>query len=237
MPYLLALALAISHPAHSSTLGNARAALRRAVAGLEKGEISQEQFERRLPPAQIPTWRRLQQRTPTPQPGSADLAFVLAYYGVDYAHNLQRLLLPYRRWKRVQANLGTPSAHEAAVVQNLPEDLMILFSKHHDRASLGALLDLQLGGAGEDTFTRAAIHFQQLWSRSPATILRVAAGSPTRLGSVAKLLAEWNDTPGDRQQLLARVRKLTRYPDPQVARAARQVIFLLKADHPAAARG
>ena len=59
--------------------------------------------------------------------------------------------------------------------------MMILHHKHHDTASLGALLDLALDGGPADEREYAVCQF---WQRQPATLLRVAAGSERRLGSL-----------------------------------------------------
>jgi hypothetical protein len=232
--HLLALVVIVSLlPRLSPVDQAARATLRRAVTRLESNEISQEQFEQLQPQSRIATWLRLQRRIPPPRTGSADLAFVLAYYGVDYPRNLQRLLLPYHRWRRAaSAGAPMPSAHEAAVVKNLAEDLIILYRKHHDARSLGALLDLQFGGAPDaaELNARKALYFQQLWSGHEQVVLRAASRSPVRLGNVAKMLAEGNEHAGDRKAVLDDVRRFTHHPDSRVAQAAGKVIFLLEAE-------
>jgi hypothetical protein len=232
--HLLALVVMVSLPPRLSPADQAaRTALRRAVTRLEKNEISQEQFEELQPRSRIATWLRLQRRIPSPRSGSADLAFVLAYYGVEYPRNLQRLLLPYRRWRRAaSAGAPMPSVHEAAVLENLAEDLIILYRKRHDARSLGSLLDLPFRGAPDEAAlnSRKALYFQQLWSGHEETVLRVASRSPVRLGNVAKMLAEENEHAGDRKAVLDDVRRFTHDPDRRVAQAAGKVIFLLEAE-------
>jgi len=91
---LLALVLLLSLPARLSPADRAvQATLRRAVSGLESESISPRQFERLAPRGNVPLWQQLQRRIQYPRYGAMDLAFVLAYYGVDYRRNLQRLLL------------------------------------------------------------------------------------------------------------------------------------------------
>ena len=152
----LAHALLLSQPARLPPAGQAaRVALRRAVGRLESGTISREQFERLAPRRNVPTWQRLQRRIHYPQSGWLDLAFVLAYWGVDYRRNVQRLMLPDQLWQR----------GKASIPEMLTVDLMILHDKHDDTASLGALLDVGLdGGPAEEQ--EAAIY--TLWQRQPA---------------------------------------------------------------------
>src|SRR5438132_9671325 len=102
----LILALLLSPPARLSPADRAaQATLRRAVARLENGTISRQQFERLAPRKSVPTWQRLQRRIRYPQFGALDLAFALAYYGVDYRRNLQRLLVPDQLWQRGKASM------------------------------------------------------------------------------------------------------------------------------------
>jgi hypothetical protein len=215
---LLALVLLLSHPARLSPADQAaRVALRRAVARLESGAISRQQFERLAPQRNMPTWQKLQQQIHYPQSGALDLAFVLAYYGVDYRRNLQRLLLPDQLWQRGKASMP----------ESLSDDLKILHDRHHDTASLGALLDLVLDGGPaegqEDIIAR-------LWQRQPVTLLRLAAGSKTRLRNLEDMVQlEGDDLPA-RKQLFAELRQYGRHPDPRVAGAARTLLSMARRD-------
>src|SRR5437660_6201283 len=102
----------------------AQSMLRRAVARLENGTISRQQFERLAPRRNVPTWQRLQQRIHYPQSGALDLAFVLAYYGVDYRHNLRRLMLPAGRMGRSREEKSEAAAeHGFNARDTLPDDL------------------------------------------------------------------------------------------------------------------
>jgi hypothetical protein len=218
----LALTLAVGPPVWLSSSDRAAlAALRRAVASVESHECPRQddlkRFERLAPRSHIPTWRRLQQRIPSTRSGSADLAFGLAYHGVDYDRNLQRLLLPYRRWHR-----DSGSEDDAKVVEDLPIDLAILYRKHHDPQSLGELLALQLdGGLAE---SQASI-LADLWSEHPAMLLRLAVDSAVRLNNIVGMLYYANE---DLRGAAKEVRPFTHHPDPCVARAARRVLFLLR---------
>jgi hypothetical protein len=207
----------------------ALATLRRSVDQREGGKISASQFERLAPRSKIPTWQRLQQQIPSPRSGSADLAFVLAYYGVDYPQNLRRLLLSYRRLNRANAHSSERTlAHDEAVVENLPADLSLLYRKHLDARSLGALLDMRLDGASSEEQMGA---LQELWPGHAVEMLRVADGSPARLGNLAEMLGGEDETAGQSKDTLAEVQKYARHRDPRVRRAAERVAFLLKATY------
>ena len=80
--------------------------LRSVVPRLENQEISLGRFERLVPRTEVVTWQRLQHRLSPSQSGAADLAFVLAYYGVDYQRNLRRLLAYYERSQRASGSAG-----------------------------------------------------------------------------------------------------------------------------------
>lgn len=204
-----------------------QAAIRRAVGQLENGKIRQSRFEQLLPRSHIPTWQRIQRQIPSTRSGSADLAFVLAYYGVEYRHNLDRLLLPYRRWRQALASpAASGGSHDAAVVESLPDDLRLLYLKHHDIHSLGALLGMQLDGAYSENQMGV---LQQLWNSHAVEMLRAAAGSPVRLGNIAEMLAGENEKPADERAVLAELRPFTRHHDQRVAQAAERVVFLVKA--------
>jgi hypothetical protein len=222
-------ALLLSQPARLSPADQAaRVALRRAVARLEQGSISRQQFERLVPPRNVPAWQRLQRRIHYPQTGALDLAFVLAYYGVDYRQNLQRLMLPASRIGSSQEGKSeTAAEHGFNARDTLPDDLMILYRKHHDTASLGALLDLRLDGASAES-QEAVIY--QLWQRQPATLLRIAAGSKTRLWNIEQMVVMEGDDAKPRKQLLAELRRFGRHPDPRVAGAARRVLSMARRD-------
>jgi hypothetical protein len=214
------LAGAGSLVAHSAQLSSsdraALASLRRAVADVESWEAPTAKdlarFEQLAPRSRVPTWRRLQRRLPSSRPGSADLAFVLAYYGIDYQQNLQRLLLPYRRWRK-----GSSSEREQNMLEALPTDLLILYLKHHDVRSLGALLDLQLDGAPAEVHSSV---LAALWD--PVRMLRLSDGSPVRIANIGGMLLYVSDL--DRKAAAKEVRPFIHHRDPRVARAARKVL-------------
>jgi hypothetical protein len=218
MMLYLALALLLSQPAQLPAADRAaQVTLRRAVSQLEKGTISRGQFERLAPRRSVPTWQRLQRRLRYPQAGTLDLAFVLAYYGIDYRQNLRRLVLPAKLWQ----------SGKAPMPEYLTDDLVILHEKHHDTASLAALLDLALDG-GPAEGQEAAIYAQ--WQRQPATLLRLAVGSETRLRNLADMVQMEGDDPQVRKQLFAELRRLGRHRDRRVAKAAQSLLAMAKRD-------
>jgi hypothetical protein len=215
---LLALALLLSLPARLSPADRtAQATLRRAVAGLENESTSPRQFERLAPRRTVPLWQRLQRKVRYPRYGAMDLAFVLAYYGVDYRQNLQRLFLPDQAWQRGRASMP----------EGLIGDLVILHDKHHDTASLGALLDLALDG-GPAEVQEATIY--GIWQQEPAMLLRVAAGSKARLGALDVMVQMEGDDLKVRRQLFAELRRFSRHPDRRVAGAARRLLSMARRD-------
>ena len=139
------------------------------------------------------------------------MAFVLAYYGIDYQQNLQRLLLPYQRWRK-----GASSERENNMLEALPTDLLILHLKHGDARSLAALLDLQLDGAPAET------HASVLAELDPVRMLRLADGSPVRIANIGGMLLYVSDL--DQQAAAKEVRPFIHHRDPCVARAARKVL-------------
>lgn len=218
MKLIVALALLLGRPASLSPADQAaRVSLRRAVARLESGTVTPRHFERLAPRRNEPMWLWLQRRMRYPQSGALDLAFVLAYYGVDYRENLQRLMLPDRLWTKGKAPMP----------ESLTDDLTILHNKHHDTASLGALLDLKLdGGPGEEQ--EGAIY--DLWQRQPTALLRLAAGSKSRLGNLEDMVQIEGDDAKARKQLFAELRRFGRHPDPRVAAAARSLLSSARRD-------
>lgn len=225
----LALALAVSLPARlSPTDQTVMAALRHAVAEIEKVEYPRqrdlERFERLAPKSQVAVWRRLQQRMLPTQAGSLDLAFALAYYRVDYGRNLHRLLLPYRHWRLAYVGRRQPvGEHEEDAVEDLPTDLEALYLKHHDPQSLAVLLDLQLDGAPAEG---EASVLGDLWTRRATAMLRLASGSAVRVSNIEDMLEYVNDL--NLKAAAEQVQPFARHPDPLVAKAAREVLRLLR---------
>jgi hypothetical protein len=215
---IAALVFLVSLPARLSPADRAvQATLRRAVAGLENDSITARQFERLVPRRNVPIWQRLQRRIIYPRYGAMDLAFVLAYYGVDYRHNLQRLLLPDKAWQR----------RKGPMPENLASDLDILHEKRHDLASLGALLDLVLDG---DPAEGQEAVISNLWQREPVTLLRVASGSKTRQRNLEDMVQMEGDDRRVREQLFAELRRFGRHADRRVASAARRLLSMARRD-------
>jgi hypothetical protein len=208
----------------------ARARLRQAVVLLENDQISREQFEGLVPRNNVARWQRLQRQIPVPRAGSADLAFVLAYYGVEYPLNLERLLQPYREWRYLSSRHREGVRVEpGTAVQTLPRDLEILFGKHQDALSLGGLLTLQLPsgpsqiepGSSADEAQMAALH--RLWINHAAMLLRVAGAAPARMRNLARSLAVANDNTYDREEVLGELHDLSQHNDSVAAQAAEKV--------------
>jgi hypothetical protein len=192
-------------------------------------------FERQLPPSNIPTWQRLQRQFPAYSRQYAELSFALAYYGVDYDANLRRVIRPYLVW----------NAHNTQYIREYGEDWMngqlnsleavitalnLLYLKHHDVQSLSQWLGLRLDGAPAEM---NADDLAELWKRHKTDLLRAASTSPARLQSLAEALYFEHLTGTERDKQLvkaqaAEIRNLAdRYPEP-LAATARKLARLIE---------
>ena len=223
------LALTVSLLGGRSALDRAAlSSLRSAVSGLEHGSLGEAAFQHLAPPANIYTWKRLQHQIRYPKAGSLDLAFALAYYHVDYHHNIQRLLLP------VRSPDGRPRAKLSAL-ETLPQDLMILHERHHDVETLGALLDprfhaLFKSHRGDPDPQCESLN--NLWETDPVPLLLAASGSQERMRTLAEAVDyDYGDKDPAHCADAATLRRLGRHPDRRVARAAGQLLAALRAMH------
>jgi hypothetical protein len=214
-----------------------RARLDRAITQLAYREVNPNRFERQWPPSNIAKWRRLQKELPTNSKYYANVTFILAYYGVDYERNLERLLKPYRDWRnqyrkppsRSDGNVATSEAYDenSVDVEDIPPKLALLYQKHHDARSVGYLLDMRTDGALAEAQADALEH---LWPENKATLLRSAFGSATRLHNLADMLAMQSETKPELRAEIREVQRLRRHPDRRVSSAAQKLASLLSAD-------
>jgi hypothetical protein len=109
----------------------------------------------------------------------------------------------------------------------LAQDLAILHEKHRDTTSLAALLDLVLDG--HLTEEQEAIVYD-LWQREARTMLRLAAGSKTRLRTLEDMVLMEGDDLEAGKELFAQLQRLGRHPDRRVAKAARTLLAMSKRD-------
>jgi hypothetical protein len=213
----------------------ALARLRQGIQQLEERQISPKQFEEQLPRSNVSNWQRLQRQIGATRSGAGDLAFVLAYYNVDRARNVDRLLQSHRRWLRPRPRAlrddQEPTRlerHDGAIVGTIARDLQILYLKFRDTSLLRTLVSLQLDGGPAEEQTDI---LQELWPEDRIRMLRVAAGSTAAVENLADIfLMMDDDTERGRKDLAegrSEIAALTRHPDHRVAQAARGVLAQL----------
>ena len=162
----------------------------------------------------------------------ADCAFVQAWYGIDYAANLQRITRPYRLWKtnssRWEKEYTQANDNVSTDIDSCYSLLNWLYLKHHDLKSLGAWEDLTLDGApaegsGDDLY--------ELWDSHAKDMLRAAYGHPRRINNLAETLNWGHEEAGDKdhtKEEIADVRPYLRSKDKRVASAAQSLVETLR---------
>lgn len=232
---LLALVIGASAPSADSTF---LARVHRAVARMSDRKAAFLRFEHEVRPADARRCRALQSSVRPNSQAYAELAFIQAYWGVDYETNLQRLLRPYRlwthdinRWEREYPRFGA-SDRSLTELSGVFHALNFLYLKHHELKSLGLWLDLRLdGGWAEESDDDLG----ELWQRHSTDMLRAAAHSPRRLENLAKALEYSRMSSGDaaqerrlRREFLRSLQPLTQSTDVRVARTASRLRILLR---------
>lgn len=141
----------------------------------------------------------------------SSVAFVLAYYGVDPRQNVDRMLLPYVRWRR------NPSVG-AMVMDSLPHSLERVYRRRNEEFVLRQILGFQADGSISASMSSVKA---DLFLDSPNLVLRTAAGRRADLERLA--ISLWSES-GDKKKsprIRATLQKMAGSGDPQVARAAR----------------
>ena len=232
---VLAFVIGASAPSNDAAF---LARIHRAVAQMSDRKTAFVRFDREVRPADARRCRLLQSSVRPNSQAYADLAFVQAYWGVDYEANLQRLLRPYRLWthdiQRWEREYPPRSGPDSSLTKlyGVFHALNYLYLKHHDLKSLGLWLDLRLDG---DWSEESDDELGELWQRHAADMLRAAAHSPRRLENLADALeySRMNSVDSAQDRRLRReffrsLAPLTRSPDPPVARTASRLRTLLR---------
>lgn len=232
---LIALLIGASAPTSNTPF---LARVHHAVSEMSDRKAAFLRFEREIRPADARRCRALQASVRPNSQAYAELAFVQAYWGVDYDANLQRLLRPYRLWTRDTARWSREYPSLNALDSSLTElygifhALNYLYLKHHDLKSLGLWLDLRLDGAPSEG---NADELGALWQRHSSDMLRAAAFSPRRLENLADALEFSWMTTGEpaqdrrlRREFIRSLLPLTRSADPRVVRTASRLRTLLR---------
>jgi hypothetical protein len=182
-------------------------------------------------------WQQLQNSPNLSKATTADLAFALAYYGIDYDRNLRRVLKPYTVWRQVYTNYRPGTADDIKdytgltdAVEAVPGRLAILFAKRRDSKSIRYLLDMQTDGAVAEAHTSA---ISQLWNDGhELALLRAACTSKTPLDNLAQVLEVEDIRTDEHPKKALRLERalLARYSrraDPCISYAAKRVSALL----------
>ena len=185
-------------------------------------------FDKEVTLADAQQCRKLQHQVTVNSESYVELGFVQAYYGMDYAANLQRVLRPYRvwrtdnrRWVEEYSKKITPWTD----VEETPLILNLLYLRRHDLRSLGTWLDLGLDGASAEVSDDS---LGELWKRHQRDMLAASDGHPRRIENLTTALmfnyviADKEPSPYTRskRRFAATLLPLLRSKDPRISRAA-----------------
>jgi hypothetical protein len=190
--------LAVGRPGPSILDRDTLAQVAAAVKQMTDEKESFLRFNRELPRSGAPAWRRLQRCAAPNSEEYVALSFALAYYGIDYGANLERIMRPYRLWSRhidrwVKEYNWPDDGNGTGVYYSEPlfdlssvyHLLNLQYLRHHDLDSLGRWLDMRLDGHWAD---ESDTDLSSLWNRHEADMLRAVFGSPRRLKNLAAAL-------------------------------------------------
>jgi hypothetical protein len=132
---------------------------------------------------------RLQPQIPTGTVAELDFACILAYSGVQYRANVERLLRPRVAPVAFEQAAGRGASHNAEHGEppQAPAHLARLYAKWRDPMVLFGLLDLPLQGSADRMAADHALF--ALWGRHYKAILHASADPPRRRRRVWRALA------------------------------------------------
>ena len=189
--------------------------------------ITGHQFEQMFPKSSLPTWQKIQRKAPKYSKARMDSSYLLAYYGVGYEQNVDRMMEIYKLYTKRHFN-----AEIEEMLDFLTGELDDLYSKQHVRSTLGTLLNLGIDGAGGDGLTELiAVRYRQ----NRRAVLQAANGSA---GAIANILFVLNTSlaTSTESKISADIKALkdletdSHCKDPAVARSARLLLSSLKAE-------
>ena len=194
--------------------------------GVKEGGISNRKFERLYPAKDIPKWLALRSTLFSHSEAYSNLTFLLCFHHVDYAKNIDRLLVRYRAWRKCVDAPIDKSPHSqngiddssALNVEDISSDLEALYRKHHDGLSLGTLLSLRLDGAPSEEQSASIV---ELWGDNPLPLLISAYQSAVRTRNIVDAL--WMKDKGAKQEAYRELKRLSHNPDPRIAASAKKV--------------
>ena len=162
----------------------------------------------------------------------ADCAFVQAWYGIDYAANIQRLLRPFHLW-RVKPNQWKKEYPQGNDIPFLVDKdslylaLRYLYLKGHDLRSLSAWEDMP---SDADLLPPYSRDLRDLWDDHAADMLRAAYGHPQRIKNLAYSFSSFSGDPTSEypfSEAVADARALRRSKDKRVAGAAQALVSVV----------
>lgn len=141
-----------------------------------------------LTPEVQQTWQHLQKIVPSESREAADIACLLAYYGIDYNRNVRRLLRPYtlQRSERIGHKEPTREYADEQEGNCLPGHLARIYDRWRDPTVLRWLLGSHL----PDMEGRAEEHqaLIDLWDDHWIALLQAASQSAGRRSRLASAL-------------------------------------------------
>jgi hypothetical protein len=175
----------------------------------------------RLSAEQEANWRRLQDSVPAESIAAMDIACLLAYLGVDYTGNSNRVLSACRPSVDIRQGAG----HANCVFAS--GHLARLYDRWHDSTILAALLDAELDRRARSEALLA------LWDAHWPALLRAASQSELRCRRIAQALrCVGAQFPGHAivRAYMKNVRCSARSHDPVLRAASLKILRLVQGD-------
>jgi hypothetical protein len=192
--------------AHEDRAGAARA--------LRKGGLRQV----------LPRLARLQRRTPKDWDLSFELAFTLAYFGVDYQRNVRRLIALDELWDRQDPRweqyVGMMHGRAGDMRDGIPPLVGALYRHKHDPALLRTLFGWRLDGFAAEIL---ADERYDLLRSYPLQVLRTIQRNQRMEGQAIESII-YAAGPGEWRRTAARVRSSARGADPALRSYARRFL-------------
>lgn len=207
------------------------------VANRDSAEpVSPAVFEHAFPRTQMARWKRLQRHYSPSTEYGLDIAFLLAYYRVDYSQNIGRLLWPYKMWLYARE---WPEQRYEKLIKKLDVDentgwavlsdkaagcLTTLYDSRRDIHALQLACRMWLTGGpkeGQDGI------IADVWLHHPKDLMRAAAGEINSQRNIAEVLVASDGMEPELPppaKILARLHKLEHSHDLRVAAGARGVL-------------
>jgi hypothetical protein len=147
--------------------------LKRIVAEFGIGDRKASVFRNADRAALLARLERMQRQTPRTSALYRYLTFTLAYFGHDYRGNARRLLHPVELWERRDPRYDAYVHHgfpgEPEPIEDVPELLVRLYERNHDRALLTSVFSMTLDGGPAEGLSAERV---QLLTEHPSACLK-----------------------------------------------------------------